>query len=226
MSLDTFERLCGWLPTGSVVFFAGYGEPTLNDNLLEFISRLSQKGISVSIMTNGKLLSRGKVRELYGAGLHKLQISVLPGDGAPEVTRFADMIDREFYSKTRFNLIYDEKAGIPEHLTGLLEQFGFEIECKRVHNRGGHLYRCVTEADSFPCGTFLHVTYIDTDGGLQICSNDINGEHRFGNISTMTFEQLFDMKKRFDRGKIVAPICKLCDDEYRRLNLRESDVIS
>ena len=221
MSLDTFEKLCDWLPNGSVVFFAGYGEPTLHDNLTEFISRLSKKGISVSIMTNGKLLSRGKIRGLYEAGLQKLQISVLPKDGTPEVTRFVDMIDREFYSKTRFNLIYDENTGIPAHLTVSLEKFGFEIECKRVHSRGGHLYIGATETNSFPCGTFLYVTYVDTDGGLQICSNDINGEHNLGNISTMTFEHFFDMKKRFDRGRVVAPICKVCDDEYRRLNLRE-----
>jgi len=226
MTADTFEKLSDWLPAGSCVFFAGYGEPMLHENHIEFIGGLSRKGISVSIMTNGKLLSRGKIRELYGAGLNKLQISVLLNDDAPEIAEFVDMIDGEFRSKTRFNLIYDEKTEMPGNLMESLERSGFEVERKRVHSRGGHLYGNVRTDASLPCGTFLYVTYVDTDGGLQICSNDINGEYNLGNISTVTFERFFDMKRRFDRGGIAAPICELCDDEYRRLNLRESGVVS
>jgi len=220
MSSDTFEALCAWLPRGSDVFFAGYGEPLLHDSLPDFIGKLFTKEIKASVMTNGKLLSRDGIRELFEHGLHKLQISILLKDGTQEMMKFVDIIGSEFYAKTQFNLMYDESTGKAEHLTESLERLGFKVSYKRIHSRGGHLYRNAEKANPSPCGTFLYVTYIDTDGGLQICSNDINGEYNLGNIATLTFEQLFE-KKRLNGDKVIAPICELCDDEYRLLNMRK-----
>jgi len=220
MSSDIFEKVCDWLPKGSDVFFAGFGEPLLRKNHLDFIKKLTENGIRSSIMTNGKLLSYDKICELYESGLYKLQISILLEQEEKEIKKFVDMIDGKFYKKTQFNLIYDKNTEKPINLKNELESFGFKVYDKRVHSRGGHLYRNEIEMDTRPCGTFERFAYIDTNGDLQICSNDINGEYNLGNILTLTFEELLDKKKSFNRENIR--VCKFCDDKYAEINLQNS----
>ena len=77
MSLDTFEKFYNWIPEHCDVFIAGYGEPLLNSNLPYFINKLHKKGIDVSVITNGKLLSDEKIEELFDNGLDRLQISII-----------------------------------------------------------------------------------------------------------------------------------------------------
>jgi organic radical activating enzyme len=222
MSSITFENICNWLPAQSDVFFAGYGEPMLHREYMAFISRLSEEGFRTSIVTNGNLLSYNKICELYEAGLHKLQISILLKYEEIKIKSFVDIIDRKFHNKTQFNLLYDETMEKPEFLVDNLKKMGFKVYYKRIHNRGGELYRNEFEhSKSIPCGTFLNVTYIDTEGSLQICSNDINGKYNLGSIETLTFDEFMDKKREMNKAKEIAPICKLCDDEYRLLNLKK-----
>jgi hypothetical protein len=219
MSLRTFEKICDWLPECCDVFFAGYGEPLLHKDHKFFINELSKKGIKTSILTNGKILTMEKIKELYDIGLFRLQISVLLKYEQDKIMEFVNMIDREFYSKTQFNLLYDETIEKPETITDDLKEQWFKIYYKHIHSRGGELYN--KKAEDTPCGTFLCVTYIDTNGSLQICSNDINGKYNPGNIEDITFEALVEKKYQLSKKGIIAPVCKQCDDEYRLLNLQK-----
>lgn len=222
MSANTFEKLRAWLPSGCDIFFAGYGEPLLHDGYIDFIRMLSKDGIRTSILTNGNLLSDEKICELYNVGLHKLQISILPEYDNAEIKKYVDMTDREFYSKTQFNLLYEDMTETLKQLANNLKNLGFKVYLKRVHSRGGELYKVETDnACCYPCGTFLNVTYIDTNGEIQICSNDINGKYNIGNIDTMTFNALMDKKHELSKSGMIAPICNFCDDEYRIINRRK-----
>jgi hypothetical protein len=223
MSLETFEKVCDWLPKGCDVYFAGYGEPLLHKDHKFFISELSKKDIRTSILTNGKILSNDKIRELYCIGLYKLQISVLLKYEKDKIKEFVDMIDCEFYNKTQFNLLYYETTEKSELIADALKRQGFKIYYKHIHSRGGELYNGEIELHNSPCGTFLHVTYIDTCGSLQICSNDINGKYNIGNIESITFEDLMEKKHQLSKKGIIAPVCELCDDEYKLVNLKKHE---
>ena len=225
MTLETFEKICKWLPKDADVFFAGYGEPLLHKDHVIFVNRLLHRNIPSSIVTNGKLLSYDKILDLYENGLYKLQISVILKDEENEISKFVNMIAPQFYRKTQFNLLYDETVKKNEPLEKALREMGFKVTFKQIHNRGGELYKSSKEylRDS-PCGTFLCVTYIDTEGSLQICSNDINGKYNLGSIETITFEKLMEMKRQLSLKGDIAPICKLCDDEYRLIHLQKQEV--
>jgi hypothetical protein len=219
--METFEKVCDWLPKGCDVYFAGYGEPLLHKDHKFFISELSKKGIRTSILTNGKILTTEKIKELYDIGLFRLQISVLLKYEQDKIMEFVNMIDRKFYSKMQFNLLYDETIEKSELITAGLEKQGFKIYYKHIHSRGGELYNREVEPDDSPCGTFLCVSYIDTNGSLQICSNDINGKYNLGDIENITLDTFMEKKYQLSKNGIIAPICKLCDDEYRALNLKK-----
>lgn len=222
MSDDIFETLYNWLPKNCDVVFAGYGEPLLHKNHLNFMRKLLQKNIRISIMTNGKLLTEHKICELYEQGLYKLQVSILARDEQEIICNYVDMVDKKYRNKTQFNLLYDETIKNTNDIKINLEKLGFKVYAKHIHSRGGELYKNTAEnQDNELCGTFLDVHYIDTEGYIQICSNDINGKYNLGHISKLSFEKLVHKKQEMFADREIFPICKQCDDEYRLLHLKK-----
>lgn len=53
----------------------GNGEPTINPNIYQMISYASQKGMFVSLITNGSTLNEINRKKLISSGISRLQIS-------------------------------------------------------------------------------------------------------------------------------------------------------
>jgi organic radical activating enzyme len=215
MSFVTFEKIVEWLPTDCDVFFAGYGEPLLHKDYLLFVQQLHTKGVGVSLLTNGKLLTAKKIQELFDVGLDRLQISILLKNELNEIEKYVKMTNSNQSSKIRFNLMYDYSVTKPFAITEELQSKGFEVCYKLIHNRANELYDACHFNEIITCGTFFVDTYIDTNGSLQICSNDINGKYNLGSIYEMSFDELRNRKKEFAGNKTIIPICEHCTDEYR-----------
>jgi MoaA/NifB/PqqE/SkfB family radical SAM enzyme len=223
MSLETLKKVVEWLPSNCDVFFAGYGEPLLHKDLLIFIQKLSEKGVGVSVLTNGKLLSPQKIKDLFKAGLERIQISILLRDELAEIKKYADMA-AGINDKIRFNLIYEDIIPNPDSLIQKLQQEkGFEFYYKKVHNRGNELYQVDYKEPILSCGTFFIDSYIDTNGSLQVCSNDINGKYNLGNIFAITFDEYKEKKKQYLGNKQIIPICQYCTDEYRLKHFKHEE---
>jgi MoaA/NifB/PqqE/SkfB family radical SAM enzyme len=82
MSLDTFERVLVGIDAFSPnpeIFLGGYGEPLSNPDCLPMIMRAKSKGLRVSLITNGILLSEEISRQLIDLKLDMLWVSL---DGA------------------------------------------------------------------------------------------------------------------------------------------------
>jgi hypothetical protein len=220
MSLETFEKVVEWLPKNCDVFFAGYGEPLLHKDLLLFINQLYKKGVGVSLLTNGKLLTTEKINQLFDAGLERLQISILLRDEINDIQKYVGMSKSTKAAKVRFNLMYDNTMEKSIALTEKLQKQGFEVSYKQIHNRGNELYNAVYQGEILSCGTFFIDSYIDTNGSLQVCSNDINGKYNHGSIYDMTFEDYIEKKKQYLGNKQIIPICEHCTDEYRLKHLK------
>jgi AdoMet-dependent heme synthase len=58
------------------------GEPLLREDLLEILDYTNQKKIVTAILTNGTLLSLKRAKEIYEAGVRRIQISI---DGKKEI---------------------------------------------------------------------------------------------------------------------------------------------
>lgn len=219
MSIETFEKVCDWLPHNCNVFFAGYGEPLLHNNILLFINKLSMKGVGVSLLTNGKLLTAEIIKQVFGAGLERLQISILLRDEVADIAKYVAMCG-DTNGKIRFNLIYDDSMLVPFALIDELQSKGFEVFFKQIHNRANELYEDNYQGKILSCGTFFINSYIDTNGSLQVCSNDINGLNNLGNIKEMSFEGFREKKEMFLGNKEIASICKYCNDRFRVKHIR------
>ena len=59
----------------SVVTISG-GEPLMHPELEKVITRIRERGMIAGLITNGYLMSRGRIRSLNAAGLEHLQISI------------------------------------------------------------------------------------------------------------------------------------------------------
>jgi len=222
MSLDTLDKLSNWLPKNCDVFFAGYGEPLLHKDIRLFVNKLSKSGVGVSIMTNGKSLTTKKIVELFDAGLERLQISILQRDEINEIEKYIELTKNIFDVIIRYNIIYEETPMLPDNIYKKLIESGYEISFKKVHNRANELYKDKNFNKIVTCGTFFIDSFIDTNGSMSICSNDINGNYNFGNITDISFAEFQNKKREFLGNKSISSICDYCTDEYRFKHLNNN----
>jgi len=79
MSQDTFQQLLeslDRLPDLTRVVFTGFGEPLSHPQILEMIQAVRKRGLSVTLGSNGLLLSNEMARELVSLGVDRIVISV------------------------------------------------------------------------------------------------------------------------------------------------------
>jgi hypothetical protein len=224
MTVKTFSKLLDWLPKECDVFFAGYGEPLMNENLVKFVNKFYERGNETSVMTNGKLLSIEKIKELFDNGLDRLQISIILKDGIDQVLKYTEMVpENNRKSKIEFNVLYEDDMTLPVDFAEKILEQGFKLCFKLIHNRGNELYSADWTHDIRSCGSFFILGDIDSGGNLKICSQDINGVHNMGDIFNMTFVEYKKFKKKFFGNRGITPICNHCTDEYRLIHLQNYD---
>lgn len=223
MTWETFNKLCEWLPKECDIFFAGYGEPLLHPDCVKFVNRFALRENETSVMTNGRLLSKDKINELFDNGLDRLQISIVLKDGIEQILHFTKMVDSALSSKVEFNVLYEETMNTNHEIVQSIVDKGFIVRYKLIHNRGNELYEVDWKNEILTCGSFFILGNIDTNGNLNICSQDINGIYDFGNINTMSFVEYMEYKKNFIGNKTIIPICEHCNDEYRIIHLHKYD---
>jgi MoaA/NifB/PqqE/SkfB family radical SAM enzyme len=213
MKHETFCKLLAWLPENSDVYFAGFGEPLLHKDIFKFIEMLVSRNIRVSIMTNAILLDKNKIKQLFRFGLHKLQISILKNEEVL-IDKILNITETKNYNKLQFNLLFDAENEVKKSYYDYLLFKKIKTEKKKIHNKGGK-YQLIYDDLKGTCGTFFIVTYINTNGQIHICSNDINGKNILGNVFLNSFNEIQKIKRKFLGNKTIAPICLKCNDEYR-----------
>ena len=227
MSAQIFDALLQWLPTECHVMFAGFGEPLLNNEIYAYIRKIKsiKPQINISVYTNGILLNNTTTKMLLDSGLDWIQLSITDEEGfviAQRTLEFLSSINQS--DILRINVLYrddddfcQQQEKVSRLFPDVLKQFYF----KKIHNRGGILYNYDYREELKTCGTFFMDTFIDVEGNIQICSNDINGINKIANIQEMSFAELVEMKKNFLGNIQISPLCKKCSDEYRVLHFNE-----
>ncbi len=133
-----------------IVNFSG-GEPTLRDDLEEIISHASSKGFWTSLVTNGSLLSSGRIDRLKKAGLDNLFVSLDFTDGErhdklrgidglyDRVINALIHLSRRFITGHRtagiLCVISRLNSNILEELVKLAEELGVYITFQLYHDR-------------------------------------------------------------------------------------------
>lgn len=77
MSMETFQKVVNLAAAldQRMLFLHNFGEPILNPLIFDFIQFAGTKGIECSFYSNGSLLTRNILRELFHAGLKRICIS-------------------------------------------------------------------------------------------------------------------------------------------------------
>lgn len=79
MDMETFDRILpslDALPQLQRVVFTGFGEPLTHPHILDMIRAVRQRGLAVTVGSNGLLLDAAMARELVDLGVDRLVISV------------------------------------------------------------------------------------------------------------------------------------------------------
>lgn len=227
MSVQIFDALLQWLPMECHVMFAGFGEPLLNNDIFAYIRKIKsiKPQISISIYTNGILLNNNTIKKLLDCGLDWIQLSVTDEEGFVIAQRTLEFLSSTDQSDIlRINVLYrddDDFCHLQEKVSRFFPNAKILFHFKKIHNRGGALYDYDYREELKTCGTFFMDTFIDAEGNIQICSNDINGINKIANIQEMSFADLVEMKKNFLGNVQISPLCKKCSDEYRVLHFNE-----
>lgn len=215
MSPATFDFLCHWLPVDCDVFFAGLGEPLLHSGCESFVNQLHLSGRGTSIMTNGKLITEAKVKRLFDMGLDNLQISIIQKTDLGDLKRLASLIPCELTPRVVFNIIKQDGEPSPLESIKFLSERGLRFVEKSIHNRAGYLFKSDNPNKLRTCATFFCDTFINADGEIHVCSNDINNIYRIGSIYSFDYASLVDYKAQFWGDVDICPLCQHCTDEYR-----------
>lgn len=114
LTVEEFAGIAGQFPALRRVDLQGIGEPSLNPHLEGIIAWCAARAIEVGFVTNGVLLDRERIRELYAAGLSHMVFSM-------------DSVDPEVYGRIR-------KGG---RLESLLAAIGHAVALRREMQRQG-----------------------------------------------------------------------------------------
>jgi len=144
-----FRRIDKLAQLGTTVITISGGEPLLHPALDEVIRHIRRRGIIAGLITNGYLLTAGRIRSLNRAGLEHLQISidnVIPDAVSKKSLKVLDKKLQLLAEYAEFHVNINSVVGggtrIPQDALMIgqrARQLGFTSTVGIIHNGGGQL---------------------------------------------------------------------------------------
>lgn len=162
MSMETLTRLitqCQLEKYEGEISLAGFGEPLLHPQLVEFVQQIANglPQVTVTLITNGDHLTPFLVEALATAGLDKIVVSCY--DGPKQIPHFAQMLE----------------GNLPFHLKQLWyedsDSYKRVLRENYFNDRTGHV---VMDGPRYSGACYLpfYRMFLDWDGSILLCSND------------------------------------------------------
>ena len=157
------------------IHITGWGEPLLNPDILEIISKFSRYFFTEMISNGDRLLSkRISHKDLTSYGLHSIIVDCYDNE---QQTMAMETLLSDFEGKQRIRSNYDTGNA------NLLQLYNF-------NNRGGTLG--AVKSMQRQCWMPMYKAFVDWDGGVGLCCNDWARKQKdFGNINTDTFSNIW-----------------------------------
>lgn len=221
------------------ITFCGLGEPLLHPNINALILIAHKAGFYTQLVTNGVLLTRGKLLQLVDAGLNELDISfhsinknnyfAITGLELDDLMK-ALVECKDIFHKERLKLMF-WRVKHPEEVfsdsvkdellyMNYLDRLGLK-NCKILGpsepwSRDGYVAnsKCTFVNDSpFWCNKMIFTINIDWQGNLVLCCNDYNNEHiKLGNAFEQDFcyEEYLSKKIKILKKEDLPEMCLKC----------------
>jgi MoaA/NifB/PqqE/SkfB family radical SAM enzyme len=146
---DVFRRIDQLAALGTGIITLSGGEPLLHPDLDAIVRRIRQHGVIATLITNGYLLSRERIRRLNRAGLDHLQISidnVVPDQASKKSLKLLDQKLRWLAEDGEFDVTVNSVVGSGVHhpedaLTIALRarELGLSTTVGIIHDHSGQL---------------------------------------------------------------------------------------
>ena len=146
---DVLRRIDRLAALGTGIVTLSGGEPLLHPDLDDIIRRIRSHGSIATLITNGYLLTRDRIRQLNRAGLDHLQISidnVLPDEVSKKSLKVLDQKLRWLAEYSEFDVTVNAVVGSgirsPEDaltITRRARDLGFSTTVGILHDAGGQL---------------------------------------------------------------------------------------
>lgn len=243
MTWENFEKIMTLiLPTDiPMISIVGFGEPTLHSKLTQMLNyiRKRRKDIILKMTTNGSLLKKEYIEELYKNGLDLIEISVVGTDkesyqntmGGLQFEQLLDTINYLNHQKYKYLLAtFPTAQDSPENLYEYWTAQGVKnIEVKGFHQRGGYLDpEQKLSNDSFgsyisrkqedkaksrlpadACHKLYMFLHVNVDGNFIPCVQEINNKNILFNIENITSYD--DANKIMSSARPTFDICQGCE---------------
>ena len=209
MTIHTAENISNQLLEANFtgdIHITGFGEPTLNPDILGIIKAFSNNFFT-EMITNGDRLITGKLKhnQLSENGLNSLIVDCY--DGPDQTQNIKDLL-KDFVGQKRIRNHYD---------TGESNLF----ELYNYNNRGGTINVKQFETMDRQCYMPMYKAFIDWNGDVLLCCNDwARKQKSFGNVNKDTFSDIWmnnmftEVRKTLLKGhRYLLPACKRCDTD-------------
>lgn len=240
MDLNLFKRLVdeAYSLGAQMVSTFGYGEPLLDEHIVERIKYCSDIGLATFITTNASLLDVSMTRKLIEAGLTNIRFSV-NGITEREFESFERGLKQKDVIRNICNFLTINRmdadvttyinsiclSGDVEYTRMALEaQFKTDyLEIWRPHNwAGGRNFRQPSTNERVKCyRAFTGPVQILADGRMILCCFDYNGELSIGSTNVHSIKKILEdstelrrYRRLHDTGNLAGLPCEKCDQRF------------
>ena len=207
------DKLCrdlGEYNFNGIFAYCGFNEPLLKKDIFRDIefARKKMPNSKIEIVTNGDVLSKERLKNLYSSGLTTVLISVY--DGKKEEDEFYEMCESLNLKKSQYVI---RNRYLPEEL-----DFGLTLS-----NRAGNLSNAEHKIDQSnkyldkQCTYPSYMFFVDYNGDVLMCSHDWSKEMILGNLNKDDFLTIWKSKnsnfarKKLNGGSRCFKPCNKCD---------------
>ncbi len=236
LDFEAFQKTIDSLPKGTYLTLTGNGEPTLNVRIYDMISYAAEKGMFVSIITNGCTLNEKNRKKLIESGISRIQISFQALDKEVDEAIMQGVVyERELLNILK--LIYEirtsrknifisiTKVDIEESRSSaeITKKFWEKMPIDNYYE-GRYLslqtdsgkYKEENEEIYLPCADPWITVKVNANGDVNPCPQDFSNKYVIGNINKDSLGSLLNSEKakKFRMASLTGDMDFLNDIGY------------
>jgi radical SAM protein with 4Fe4S-binding SPASM domain len=224
MSLDQFRAYLDKIPQDVEVCFAGFCEPWLNSECIQMVLYAKRKGHVVSIFTTmvGMTALDIELLEPLDFGFFRIHLPSESGDEEIPVTKeYLATLELLINSKINAGFHCQSSKSDP-NVMALLKKNGKNIMFSRTCHRSGNV-KLKGKRDmprrrgKIGCKRDMLENLLLPNGDILLCPHDYGIKHLLGNISSLSYEELFEgseFKRIQEAHQDIRQevICRYCEE--------------
>lgn len=207
MSLETFKTCIDKVPQDVIIDFSGYAEPFLNKNAAEMMLYANQKGHKIRLFTTLVGLTEETIDKISGINFSFVDIHLPDEEGLlkANVDEHYCNVAKKFIDKIKINNTH--VYGKPHNKLIFLfpNMRVMQASTQDLHSRANNVKSDKIEikphnyvAGNIDCdvirregGSLLNHNVLLPNGDIMMCCMDYGLEHKFGNLLTDSYEDIF-----------------------------------